>query len=413
MANLWSSNHPRNFWLCQPDPSDETWQTAMEESLPLLGLSVTPADMDSVLALTLGEGRFGPDHWRLGLSKRLYYLLKPALPRPLTRLLRRVYRPSQRDSAATNWPVEPRYVAFVWNILGRILRETPGQELSIKSLWPEGRQYSLVLTHDVERQEGLEFVLQLAALEEKLGFRSSFNFVPKDYTIDMAVVDELCQRGFEVGIHGLKHDGRLFDSRLGFDRGAVQINHYLRSLNAVGFRSPLTLRNPEWMQALDVDYDLSFFDTDPFEPMPGGTMSIWPFFLGRFVELPYTLVQDYTLTDILREDTPRLWLEKVEFVRAHYGMALLNSHPDYLRAPSRLEIYSDFLLAMQAKEDCWKALPRAVASWWNERPSSNEISKASLHDGCVHISPHGSSAPPADREQRVILDGAIPGGVRP
>ena len=31
------------------------------------------------------------------------------------------------------------------------------------------------------------------------------------------------------------------------------------------------------MQALEIEYDLSFFDTDPCEPIPGGTMSIWPF----------------------------------------------------------------------------------------------------------------------------------------
>ncbi len=137
-------------------------------------------------------------------------------------------------------------------------------------------------------------------------------------------------------------------------------------------------------------------------------MSIWPFFLGRFIELPYTLVQDYTLTDILREDTPRVWLEKVEFVRAHCGMALLNSHPDYLQAPSRLEIYSEFLQAMQGEEDCWKALPRDAAAWWKDRLSSEELSKASLRDGCIRISPHNDLGFPAHREQTVILDDAVP-----
>ena len=413
MDNLWSSNHPRNFWHCQPDPAEKTWQQAIEESLPLLGLSVIQPDMASILALTLGEGRFGPDHWQLSFSKRLYYLLKPALPRAFTRLLRRVYRNSHGDGAAMNWPIERRYVAFTWNILARVLRESPGEELIFKSLWPEGRQFCLVLTHDVERKAGVEFVLRVADLEEKLGFRSSFNFVPKDYELDAALVNELRKRGFEVGIHGLKHDGRLFDSRPGFDRAATQINDYLRSLNAVGFRSPLTLRNPDWMQALDIEYDASFFDTDPFEPMPGGTMSIWPFFLGRFVELPYTLVQDYTLTDILREDTPRVWLEKVEFVRAHCGMALLNSHPDYLLDPSRLKVYSDFLQAMQGMEDCWKALPRDVASWWKDRANSNQLSKASLRDGHIRISPHDGAGAQSHWEQTVILDKAVPGVVRP
>ena len=116
-------------------------------------------------------------------------------------------------------------------------------------------------------------------------------------------------------------------------RRAKRINAHLKELDAVGFRSPLTMRNPEWMQALEIEYDLSFFDTDPYEPMPGGTMSIWPFILGHFVELPYTLMQDYTLTAVLGETTPRLWLQKVDFIERYHGMALVNTHPDYLLNP--------------------------------------------------------------------------------
>ena len=96
---------------------------------------------------------------------------------------------------------------------------------------------------------------------------------------------------------------------------ANRINSYAKKWNAAGFRSELTFRQPEWMQALEIEYDLSFFDTDPFEPICGGTMSIWPFIIGHFVELPYTLVQDYTLTSVIGENSPRLWLEKVDFIK--------------------------------------------------------------------------------------------------
>jgi peptidoglycan/xylan/chitin deacetylase (PgdA/CDA1 family) len=271
------------------------------------------------------------------------------------------------------------------------LRVVRDQKLRVRSLWPQGSRYALVLTHDVESSVGQGFVRAVADLEESLGFRSSFNFVPEDYRIDMNLMDELRQRGFEVGIHGLKHDGKLFNSRTKFERCAIEINRYLKDLGAVGFRSPLTLRHPEWMQALNIEYDLSFFDTDPFEPIPGGTMSIWPFFLGHFVELPYTLVQDYTLTDILKEETPRLWLEKVDFIRQHYGMALLNSHPDYLKVPSRFNIYSRFLQTMRDKENYWHALPREIAQWWKQRSISQELSEISLHEGKIYITPQSNS----------------------
>jgi hypothetical protein len=101
--------------------------------------------------------------------------------------------------------------------------------------------------------------------------------------------------------------------------------------------------------------------------MPGGTMSIWPFILGRFVELPYTLAQDCTLTVVLGETTPRLWLQKVDFIERYCGMVLVNTHPDYLSDPLTWKIYSDFLQAMRRRGGYWHALPRDVARWWRAR----------------------------------------------
>ena len=100
------------------------------------------------------------------------------------------------------------------------------------------------------------------------------------------------------------------------------------------------------MQSLAVEYDCSFFDTDPFEPMPGGTMSLWPIMIGHFVELPYTLPQDFTLTEVVGERTPRIWLEKADFIARFHGMALLITHPDYLRDPAHLRMYQEFLEVM-------------------------------------------------------------------
>jgi hypothetical protein len=244
-----------------------------------------------------------------------------------------------------------------------------------------------VLTHDIESNDGQRFVRAVADLEEGLGFRSSFNFVPEGYRIDMNLVDELRKRGFEIGVHGLTHDGRLFNSRDRFERAAKRINTYLKDLGAVGFRAPLTIRNPEWMQALNIEYDLSFFDTDPFEPISGGTMSIWPFFLGHFVELPYTLVQDYTLTDVLKEQTPDLWFKKIDFIIRHHGMALTNSHPDYLKVPARFQIYAGFLQTMREKSDYWHALPRDVAHWWRERSAAPYNSEVSIKNGRISFTP--------------------------
>lgn len=393
---MWSANHPRNFWLCQSDFSHEDWKKAIIEAFPLLSLTLNDLDVNSILKQTLGEARFGQDHWMLSLPKRVYYIVKPLLPRALTRLMRRIYQHSPKTDFGIQWPIEDRYVSFLLAVLAQLVPKSSNQNLIIKALWPDNQRFSFVLTHDVETKQGLEYVRNVANLEENLGFRSSFNFVPEGYRIDMNLVDELRQRGFEIGVHGLKHDGKLFSSRNEFERRAVRINQYLKEFGAVGFRSPLTHRNPEWIQLLNIEYDLSFFDTDPFEPIPGGTMSIWPFFLGHFVELPYTLVQDYTLTAVLGETSPRIWLEKVDFIEEYHGMALLNSHPDYLREPANMKIYSTFLSTMRDRGGYWHALPRDVAQWWRNRAlktssgnfEKEAISTVTIVEGNIQIEPY-------------------------
>ena len=108
-------------------------------------------------------------------------------------------------------------------------------------------------------------------------------------------------------------------------------------------------------------------------------MSLWPFIIGHFVELPYTLVQDYTLTSILGETSPRLWLEKVGFIEEYHGLALINSHPDYLMSKYTWDVYQEFLHAMKKRGGYWHALPREAARWWKARIGlSSEINMHSL-----------------------------------
>jgi hypothetical protein len=368
MGNLWCLNSPQKFWLCQPNPSEKNWEVAIVKAQPVLGTQITQTDCDSILAMILGEERYGSNHWELGGMKRIYYQVKHIIPRPITRRLRRFYNCGIKTQGI--WPIEQRYARFLWEVLQQVLVQQGSKETLIKQLWPENYRFSFVLTHDIETAAGQEFVDEVAGLEENLGYRSLFNFVPERYRVDYRLMDKLRWRGFEIGVHGLKHNGRLFASKSLFLQNANRINKYVKNWKASGFRAELTHRQPEWMQALEIEYDLSFFDTDPYEPIPGGTMSIWPFFIGHFVELPYTLVQDYTLTSILGETSPRLWLQKVDFIERYHGMALINTHPDYLKSKSSWDVYRDFLLEMKKRDHYWHALPKEVACWWRIRSES-------------------------------------------
>lgn len=384
MPNLWSLNAPDKFWLCEPPTSDSHWQEAIRKSAHLLGLA-GDVEIDELSALTLGEGRFGLDHWALSWPKRLYYLLKPALPRSLTIFLRQHYSNPPDVKLRTNWPIDSRYVLFQWEVMRQLLGMSGKSAITYKSFWPSKHSFAFTLTHDVETADGQAFIRKVADMEENLGFRSSFNFVLERYPLDIKLIQELRERGFEVGCHGLKHDGKLFSTKLEFTKRVAKINAHIKKYGMVGFRAPLTHRNPEWMQALEIEYDLSFFDTDPFEPIPGGAMSIWPFFIGRFVELPYTLVQDYTLTSVLGETSPRLWVEKVDFIEKYHGMALINSHPDYLKSPNTWYVYYDFLRAMKDRGHYWHALPRDVASWWRMRANANSAESKKSSDFAIAL----------------------------
>ncbi len=365
-------NEPGTFWRILDDRlTAEDWTEAVRASMhALAGVPAAEGGGDPrcVINDILTESQFGPEHWCLSRSKRLYYgVVRSLLPAPARAALRTILMGRKRDGFPLRWPIEDRYVRFQYELVARLMAAKGLASVDYVQFWPAGKRYAFVLTHDIETGGGQRFAPPVADHDERYGFRSSFNFVPEKYRVDRGLIDELERRGFEVGVHGLVHDGRSFCSREVFDVRVQRINTYLAQWNAVGFRSPMTHRNPEWMQALDIEYDLSFFDTDPYEPMPGGTMSIWPFMMGRFVELPYTLCQDHTLTVTLGKRTPRVWLEKADFIRRYRGMALLNAHPDYLREPASRTIYEEFLRTMSERGDFWHALPRETARWWRAR----------------------------------------------
>lgn len=376
MNNLWKANRPQDFWQLQTEIPEDIWLQAVAAAIPILELDAIDShiQIENLLEMILGEGRFGQRRYSLGFSKRIYYQIKPFIPQPVAWILRRWYSNPKRQNFPLSWPIEARYAQFQWEIIRQVIAISGVNPIQFVNFWPAGQSLCLVLTHDVETRKGQDFVRAVADLEEEMGYRSSFNFIPERYTIDADLVNELKRRGFEVGIHGLKHDGKLYRSETTFLERSKRINQYLKQFESVGFRSPLTHRQPEWMQSLDIEYDLSFFDTDPYEPMPGGTMSLFPFFIGHFVELPYTLMQDYTLTSFLHATTPQIWMDKVNFIELYQGMALINSHPDYLQKEQSWKVYRQFLSEMKQKKSYYHALPREVARWWRSRHLIDRLS---------------------------------------
>jgi hypothetical protein len=114
-------------------------------------------------------------------------------------------------------------------------------------------------------------------------------------------------------------------------------------------------------------YDSSFADTDPYEPQPGGTCSIFPFHLGSTIELPYTMPQDHTLLNLLHRTPLPIWTLKAQWIAACGGMLLMLTHPDYSGEGWQLEQYAELLRRLSELEDAWRAQPSEVAAWWRRR----------------------------------------------
>jgi len=160
----------------------------------------------------------------------------------------------------------------------------------------------------------------------------------------------------------------------------------LKEWGASGFRAAFMHHNLAWFRALDIRYDCSTFDTDPFEPQPDAVSTIFPFWVpgsasadevnGRassgYFELPYTLPQDSTLFQVLREEGPEVWMQKLDWIVSRGGMALVNVHPDYItfrggrRSPKEYPVnfYEEFLAYVrnQYAGEFWAALPSEVVA---------------------------------------------------
>jgi len=315
---------------------------------------------------------------------RIYYRIRPFIPRSLAIEVRRLVVSARLRKFGDVWPIDP--------CASKPPPDWPG--------WPEGKRFALVLTHDVDTARGQDNVIKLARMEKEAGFISSFNFVCRRYPLSPGVFEFLKEQGFEIGVHGVYHDGKKFDCREEFLERASIINECLARWNSVGFRSPAMQRNMEWMHDLNIEYDASTFDTDPFEPQPDGACTIFPFLVTSadgtrsYVELPYTLPQDFTLFVMMRHRDTRIWKEKLDWLASMGGMVLVNTHPDYMSFGDRplgkeeypSGLYKDFLEYVRGEYEgqYWHCLPRDLARFARGWLSDGNNSRSSLEERASH-----------------------------
>ena len=299
----------------------------------------------------------------------VYYTIRPLLPRKVQLMLRRGHAARLSYPDFPSWP-EEHALHDLYDWLLERLEQIAGEPVPYLRPWPHGHASAFVLTHDVETSTGRDAIEALRAPERARGLRSVWNLVPERYAVADELLDGLRSEGCEIGVHGLRHDGRDLASRRMLRKRLPAMRAWADHWGAVGFRSPATQRSWELMPLLGFDYDSSYTDSAPHEPRPGGCCTYLPYFIDDLVELPITLPQDHTLFEVLGMTDGSVWRSKVDALRSRGGLVLMIAHPDYVHCPGMLRAWSDLLDQLSADPEAWHALPREVAAWWRRRAQS-------------------------------------------
>jgi hypothetical protein len=306
-----------------------------------------------------------------GSWQSAYYSLRPFMPPLVRRALQRTYLRRWRTLPFPRWPVDHTVERILERLLVLSLRSQGAGRLPFVWFWPDGASSCAIVTHDVETAAGRDRCPWLMDLDESYGIRASFQIIPEErYPVSPTFLQSIRGRGFEINVHDLRHDGRLYASREEFLQRARRINEYAREYGARGFRSGSLHRRPDWYEALDVAYDMSIPNVGHLEAQRGGCCTTLPYFIGRIVELPLTTAQDYSLFRILKDFSSNIWTAQIEAIAARHGLMSFIVHPDYMDEPRPERAYRallERLVRLREAERCWVALPGEVERWWRAR----------------------------------------------
>lgn len=324
-----------------------------------------------------------------GLVRTLYYLARPLMPVAVRKHLQRRYFRDWDKIPFPSWPVDFTVENIFEQLLILSMKSQNIQKLPFIWFWPEGAPSCAIVTHDVETSAGRDFCTQLMDMNDSFGIKTAFQIIPeRRYKVPQAFLECIRERGFELNVHDLNHDGHLMENREEFLRRVKRINRHGQNFEALGFRSAMLYRNIDWYDALDFSYDLSVPNVAHLDPQRGGCCTVFPFFNGKILELPVTMAQDYSLFHILKDYSIGVWEKQISLIREKHGLMQVIIHPDYMRDNAARQVYSELLSCLsqlRANGETWIALPGEVAAWWRQR---NELTLVQ-EDGSWRVEGNG------------------------
>lgn len=302
---------------------------------------------------------------------RIYYLLRPFLPIHVRKRLQGFHFRGWNRLKFPNWPVD----CSVDNIFGELLllslKASRADRIPFIWFWPKGATSCAIMTHDVETAFGAACCQDLMDIDDSFGIKASFQVIPEQcYNVTSEFLTSIRDRGFEVVIHDLNHDGHGYRDHKQFLARAEKINSYGAAFGAKGFRAASLYRKQLWYDALTFAYDMSVPNVAHLNPQRGGCCTVMPYFLGNILELPVTTTQDYTLFHILGDYSIDLWKKQMEIIMEKHGLISLVVHPEYTVEPQQRCIYEGllgFLSCLEEAKGLWITTPGEVNRWWRQR----------------------------------------------
>jgi len=312
--------------------------------------------------------------------RKAYYVLRPLLPVPARKYMQKTRLRGWHKLQFPAWPVDSTVERIHQKLLILSLQAQGLERIPFIWFWPDGFSSCAIMTHDVESISGRDFCSSVMDLDESFGIHGAFQVVPeKRYSVPKTFLESIESRGFEVNVHDLNHDGRLYADHAEFLRRARRINNYAREYGAQGFRSGALYRNADWYDIFEFSYDMSLPNVAHLDPQRGGCCTVMPYFIGNLVELPLTCTQDYTLFHILGDYTIDIWKKQIALIRENHGLISFIVHPDYIMAKRPQDTYRallGYLTQLRTDGNIWTALPREVATWWRERSKMELVCEA-------------------------------------
>jgi len=233
-------------------------------------------------------------------------------------------------------------------------------DLSLPAAPAAARPVPVVLTHDIDSEEGLRNLVDLfLPAEEAAGARSTSFVVPCGWRVDRGLTSQVIARGHEIGVHGYDHSNLTpFAADTERQRRLDAAMPFAKEHGGAGYRAPSLLRTRALLRDLAsrYGYDSSIPTSGGPFPVPNnGCASARPWLVEGILELPLSMPRDGSLRFLgySPDEILSLWIECADLIARSRGIVVLLTHCErrFSGSDGMFSAYRRFLAHIERRPD--------------------------------------------------------------